>query len=164
MIDFIYTIPVTSINREIVRGLGVELGSNVTFNGGATNLNLTYSYLDLENIKSNIPLLYRPKHKVRLTVVQQLPIFKIRLSTKYSSTQFYEDFLTDDHPINDGMVIFPLEQLPETFITDLSISRIITNYEISFRVKNLFDSNYVLIQHYPMPRRNFELSITKPLL
>ena len=163
MIDFIYTIPVRSVNRDVVKGMGAEIGSNVYLDGIGSNLNFTYSILDLENVNSDIPLLYRPKHKIRVTLVQSLSNFDIRLSTRYSSEQSYEDFLSDDHPMDGNTVIFPLETLPETFISDFSISRMISEYDLSLKVKNLFDVNYVLIQHYPMPRRNFELSITKPI-
>ena len=163
MIDFIYTIPVRSVNRDVVKGMGAEIGSNVYLDGIGSNLNFTYSILDLENVNSDIPLLYRPKHKIRVTLVQSLSNFDIRLSTRYSSEQSYEDFLSDDHPIDGNTVIFPLEILPETFISDFSISRMISEYDLSLKVKNLFDVNYVLIQHYPMPRRNFELSITKAI-
>ena len=163
MIDFIYTIPVRSVNRDVVKGMGAEIGSNVYLDGIGSNLNFTYSILDLENVNSDIPLLYRPKHKIRVTLVQSLSNFDIRLSTRYSSEQSYEDFLSDDHPIDGNTVIFPLETLPETFISDFSISRMISEYDLSLKVKNLFDVNYVLIQHYPMPRRNFELSITKAI-
>ena len=65
--------------------------------------------------------------------------------------------------MDDNTVIFPLETLPETFISDFSISKIILDYDISLKVKNLFDNDYVLIQHYPMPGRNFEMSITKAI-
>ena len=163
MIDFIYTIPVRSVNRDVVKGMGAEIGSNVYLDGIGSNLNFTYSILNLENVNSDIPLLYRPKHKIRVTLVQSLSNFDIRLSTRYSSEQSYEDFLSDDHPIDGNTVIFPLETLPETFISDFSISRMISEYDLSLKVKNLFDVNYVLIQHYPMPRRNFELSITKAI-
>ncbi len=163
MIDFIYTIPVRSVNRDVVKGMGAEIGSNVYLDGIGSNLNFTYSILDLENVNSDIPLLYRPKHKIRVTLVQSLSNFDIRLSTRYSSEQSYEDFLSDDHPMDGNTVIFPLETLPETFISDFSISRMISEYDLSLKVKNLFDVNYVLIQHYPMPRRNFELSITKAI-
>mgnify|MGYP001273910554 FL=1 len=163
MIDFIYTIPVRSVNRDVVKGMGAEIGSNVYLDGIGSNLNFTYSILNLENVNSDIPLLYRPKHKIRVTLVQSLSNFDIRLSTRYSSEQSYEDFLSDDHPIDGNTVIFPLEILPETFISDFSISRMISEYDLSLKVKNLFDVNYVLIQHYPMPRRNFELSITKAI-
>jgi outer membrane cobalamin receptor len=163
MIDFIYTIPVRSVNRDVVKGMGAEIGSNVYLDGIGSNLNFTYSILNLENVNSDIPLLYRPKHKIRVTLVQSLSNFDIRLSTRYSSEQSYEDFLSDDHPIDGNTVIFPLETLPETFISDFSISRMISEYDLSLKVINLFDVNYVLIQHYPMPRRNFELSITKAI-
>jgi len=162
MIDFIYTIPVTSVNREMVKGKGIELGANVYLEKIGSNFNITYSYLDF-NVNSNVPLLYRPKNKIRFTLVQRLSSFEIKLSTKYVSEQFYEDFLSDDHPLDGNTVIFPLETLPETYISDFSLSRMIMGYDLSLKIKNMFDKDYVLIQHYPMPRRNFELSITKPI-
>ena len=161
MIDFVYTIPVRSINREIVHSLGFELGSNIAFSTIGTNINFVYSYLDMENIDSNIPLLYRPKHTARVTISQKTPVVDIQLSSKFTSTQFYEDFLSDDHPIVDDKVIFPLEELPKTIITSASISKSINDYDLTLKIKNLFDTKYVMIQHYPMPERNFQISITK---
>ena len=163
MIDFIYTIPVRSVNREVVNGLGFEFGSNIVIDPIGSNINFTYSYLDMENINSAAPLLYRPKHKIRFTLLQKTPIADILVSTKYTSTQLYEDFLNDDHPIENNTVIFPLETLPETIITDASISKTIMEYDLTIKIKNLFDIDYVMIQHYPMPRRNFEISINKPM-
>jgi len=163
MIDFIYTIPVRSINREAVNGLGFEFGSNINVDQTGSNINFTYSYLDMENINSVVPLLYRPKHKIRFTVMQETPIADILFSAKYASTQLYEDFLTDDHPIQDNTVMFPLETLPETVIADASISKTIMEYDITMKIKNVFNKKYVMIQHYPMPGRNFEISINKPI-
>ena len=163
MIDFIYTIPVRSINREAVNGLGFEFGSNINVDQTGSNINFTYSYLDMENINSVVPLLYRPKHKIRFTVMQETPIADILFSAKYASTQLYEDFLTDDHPIQDNTVIFPLETLPEKVIADASISKTIMEYDITMKIKNVFNRKYVMIQHYPMPGRNFEISINKPM-
>ena len=117
----------------------------------------------MENIKSSVPLLYRPKHKIRFTLLQKTPIADILVSTRYTSTQLYEDFLNDDHPIENNTVIFPLETLPETTITDVSISKTIMEYDLTLKIKNLFDREYVMIQHYPMPKRNFEISINKPM-
>ena len=162
MIDFIYTIPVRSVNREIVKGIGAELGSNFYIDKTKSNFNFTYSYLNL-NEGSDAPMLYRPKHKIRFTWVQQFSLLDFRLSTRYVSKQLYEDFLSDTHPIDGNTVIFPLETLPETFISDFSITKTFTDYDVSIKVKNLFDNNYVLIQHYPMPGRNFEMSITKSI-
>ena len=163
MIDFIYTIPVKSINREIVNGLGFEFGSNISIDSFGSNLNFTYSYLDMENVNSDVPLLYRSKHKIRFTVFQKTPFFDFLFSTRYGSTQLFEDFLNDDHPIEDNTVIFPLETLPETIISDASISKNIMGYDLTIKIKNLFDRKYVMIQYYPMPGRNFEISINKPI-
>ena len=162
MIDFIYTIPVRSVNRETVKGIGAELGSNLYIDKTKSNFNFTYSYLNL-NESSDAPMLYRPKHKIRFTWVQQFSLLDFRLSTRYVSKQLYEDFLSDTHPIDGNTVIFPLETLPETFISDFSITKTFTDYDVSIKVKNLFDNSYVLIQHYPMPGRNFEMSITKSI-
>jgi len=161
MIDFIYTIPVKSINREEVRGVGVELGSNTYLEKTGSNINLSYSYLKMENINSDIPLLYRPSHRFKLTFLQEFPFLTFQFSSKYTSRQLYEDFLSDDHPIVDNKVIFPLMELPETIITDLNISKRIMNFDLSVKIKNITDKKYVLIQHYPMPGRNFEISINK---
>ncbi|MBJ11600.1 MAG: hypothetical protein CMG62_00775 [Candidatus Marinimicrobia bacterium] len=161
MIDFIYTIPVKSINRDEVRGAGIEMGSDTYLKKTGSNINLSYSYLKMENIDSDIPLLYRPSHRFKLTFLQELPFLTFQFSSKYTSSQLYEDFLNDDHPIIDNKVIFPLMELPETIITDLNISKKVMNYDLSVKIKNITDKKYVLIQHYPMPGRNFEISINK---
>ena len=96
-------------------------------------------------------------------MVQESPIATFQFSSRYTSSQLYEDFLSDDHPIENNTVIFPLETLPETILTDLSVSVIIMDYDFSLKIKNLFNENYALIQHYPMPRRNFEFTINKTI-
>ena len=163
MIDFVYTIPVKSINRELVNGFGVEMGSNILIDKTKSNLNIIYSYLKMENMNSNIPLLYRPNHRVSLTLVQETSFSTFQFTSKYTSSQLYEDFLSDDHPIEDNLVIFPLETLPKTIISDLSITKRIAGFDYSLKIKNLFDKDYVLIQHYPMPGRNIEFSLIKPI-
>ena len=161
MIDFIYTIPVKSINIEEVRGIGIELGSNNYLKKTGSNINLSYSYLKMENIDSNVPLLYRPSHRFTLTFLQELSFLTFQFSSKYTSRQLYEDFLSNDHPIVENKVLFPLMELPETIITELNISKRLKNFDLAVKVKNFTDQRYVLIQHYPMPGRNFEFSINK---
>ena len=100
-------------------------------------------------------MLYRPKHKIRFTWVQQFSLLDFRLSTRYVSKQLYEDFLSDTHPIDGNTVIFPLETLPETLISDFSITKTFTDYDVSIKVKNLFDNNYVLILALPDAWKKF---------
>ena len=163
MIDFIYTIPVQAINREKVNGVGFEFGSNILIDKTSSNINLSYSFLDMKNINSFTPLLYRPKHKIRFTFVQDFQIATFQFSSRYTSSQFYEDFLSDDHPIENNTVIFPIETLLPTIINDVSASTNIMDFNFSFKIKNLFNENYVLIQHYPMPGRNFEINVNKTI-
>ena len=115
----------------------------------------------MENIDSNVPLLYRPSHRFTLTFLQELSFLTFQFSSKYTSRQFYEDFLSNDHPIIENKVLFPLMELPETIITELNISKRFKNFDLAVKVKNITDQRYVLIQHYPMPGRNFEFSINK---
>ncbi|GIS54371.1 hypothetical protein Ct9H90mP29_14130 [bacterium] len=52
-----------------------------------------------------------------------------------------------------------METLPETTITDVSFSQTIREYDLTLKIKKLFDREYVMIQHYPKPKRNFEISL-----
>jgi iron complex outermembrane receptor protein len=146
-----------------VNGIGFEFGSSMLIEKTSSNINLSYSYLEMENVNFEAPLLYRPKHRIRFTVVQDFPLATFQFSSRYTSRQFYEDFLSDEHPIENQTVIFPIEKLPQTIINDLGVSTKMMNFDFSFKIKNIFNTNYVLIQHYPMPGRNFELNVNKTI-
>ena len=73
------------------------------------------------------------------------------------SKQLYEDFLDDNH------FEFPIRELPGRVITEFSISKEINNFRTAIHCSNIFDVQYELIQDYPMPGFNWQLTLTKNL-
>ena len=163
MIDFVYSIPVESLNRTNVDAYGIEIGGTHDLPFDIANLEFSYSYLDMKDLKNpDMPILYRSKHTVKGSIIK--PIVKdinFSLSFNYKSVQQYEDFLSDDHPVIDNIFRFPIKKIPDTILFDLEVSKSFTNYKITGMVRNIFDKKYVLIQHYPMPGRTWQINFTK---
>ncbi len=162
MIDFVYSIPVESLNRTNIEAYGVEIGGNQDLPFDIVNLEFSYSYLDMKDLKNPDMILYRSKHTVKGSI--RKPIVKdinFSLSFNYKSAQQYEDFLSDDHPVIDNIFRFPIKTIPETILFDLEVSKSFTKYKITGMIRNIFDKEYVLIQHYPMPGRTWQINFTK---
>ena len=77
---------------------------------------------------------------------------------RFQSEQDYQDFLSDEREYEGSEIIFPIEQLDSlvlfNFISSYEFS---DNDKISFKVSNLFDKQYELIQDFPMPGRTFSI-------
>ncbi|MDP6877837.1 MAG: hypothetical protein QGI18_04505, partial [Candidatus Marinimicrobia bacterium] len=87
----------------------------------------------------------------------------ISLSFNYKSSQKYEDFLSDDHPVIDNIFRFPIKDIPETILFDLQLTKRINTYKITGVIRNILNTEYVLIQHYPMPGRTWQINFSKQL-
>jgi len=162
MIDFVYTIPVESLNRTNVEGFGLEFGfSNIVLPLKLGIMSMNYSYLQMKDMENNGPTLYRPRHKVKVGFEKQVRKINIRISFNYKSPQQYENFLSSDHPIIDNIVRFPIETIPEISLVDLKVSKRISNIEMSLNINNIFNKDYVLIQHYPMPGKTWQINLSK---
>ena len=155
MIDFIYAIPVLSINREGVTGMGGEFQfkwkpiDTLTFRG-------SYAYLDMTD-RGGAPILYRSKHRGQANVRYQTALVNIQLGIQAWSKQIYEDFLSGSH------FDFPIRELPERIIPELILSREVNEFKGSLHITNLFDTKYELIQDFPMPGRSWQFNLTKTL-
>ena len=155
MIDFIYAIPVLSINREGVTGMGGEFQfkwkpiDTLTFRG-------SYAYLDMTD-RGGAPILYRSKHRGQVNVRYQAALVNIQLGIQAWSKQIYEDFLSGSH------FDFPIRELPERIIPELILSREVNEFKGSLHITNLFDTKYELIQDFPMPGRSWQFNLTKTL-
>jgi len=161
MIDFVYNIPVLSVNREGVTGTGGEYQFRwKPFD--PTIINGSYAYLDMSD-RSGDPILYRSRHRGQLYADISLNMLDVRLGVQGWSEQTYEDFLSHDRKFINGKIIFPLRTLPTTMIGDLILSREIGMYKGSLRISNLFDTQYELIQDFPMPGCAWKLTLTKTL-
>ena len=170
MIDFVYNIPVEARNRKKVTGTGGEFELRWK---PVDSFNVTGSYAYLDMLDQNgDPILYRSTHRTGLHFNYYTKIIKIRLGAKGWSKQIYEFFLADQCEQNkndncwiqeDNKIIFPIRELPEKIIYELILSREIDTYTGSFRVSNLFDTRYELIQDFPMPGRTWQFTLTKTI-
>ena len=155
MIDFIYAIPVLSINREGVTGMGGEFQfkwkpiDTLTFRG-------SYAYLDMTD-RGGAPILYRSKHRGQVNVRYQTALINIQLGIQAWSKQIYEDFLSGSH------FDFPIRELSERIIPELILSKKVSDFTGSVHITNLFDTKYELIQDFPMPGRAWQFTLTKTL-
>ena len=87
----------------------------------------------------------------------------IRFSTRIWSDQQYDDFLSHDYVVVGDKIIFPLETLSAQAIPEIMFSKQIKSYKASFKISNLLDTKYALIQDYPMPGRTWHVTLTKSL-
>ena len=81
---------------------------------------------------------------------------------RFQSEQDYQDFLSDEREYEGSEIKFPIEQLDSlvlfNFISSYEFS---DNDKISFKISNLFDKEYELIQDFPMPGRTFSIMLER---
>ena len=134
MIDFVYTIPVESLNRTNVKGFGLEFGiSNIVLPLKLGIMSMNYSHLQMEDMQNNGPILYRSRHKVKVGIDKDVRKINIGLSFNYKSPQQYENFLSSDHPIVDNIVRFPIETIPAKTVRVVS-TKLLLKIEIELIV------------------------------
>jgi outer membrane receptor for ferrienterochelin and colicins len=155
MIDFVYTIPVLAINREGVTGTGLEYQIKWRPKG-KINLMGSYSYIDMTD-RGDEPILYRSQHRCQINIQYQTTLLDVQLKLKAWSKQMYEDFLSKNH------YDFPIRELPERIIPELILSREVNRFTASLHITNLFDTEYELIQDFPMSGRAWQFNLTKIL-
>ena len=154
MIDFVYGYPVLAINRKGVTGTGLEyllkwdLIEKLIFTG-------SYAYLDMTD-REGAPILYRSKHQGEINVQYKMNLLNIQLGIKAWSQQIYEDFLDECH-------CMPERTLPEKIVPEIILSKKVNDYNGSMHITNLFDTEYELIQDFPMPGRSWQITLTKTL-
>ena len=161
MIDFVYSLPIKAVNREGVTGKGLEY----QFNWAPTesfSFSGQYEYLDMRDRGSD-PILYRSKHKGQITMSLKSNLADLRFSTRIWSKQQYDDFLSHDYVVEGDKIIFPVQTLPAQAIPEIILSKQIKSYKVSFKISNLLDAEYALIQDYPMPGRTWHVTLTKIL-
>ena len=171
MIDFVYNFPVLAKNREGVTGDGIEY--KFRFGGiDAINISGSYAYLNMSD-RGGDPILYRSKYRGKLYLNYQNKLIKIRAGAQAWSKQTYEIFLVHDQCNQnknddcwiqeDDKIIFPIHKLPERIISEIILSKEMGTYTASLRISNVFDTQYELIQDYPMPGRTWNFTLTKTI-
>ena len=161
MIDFVYTLPVRSVNRKGVFGSGLEYQFKFKPNQ-LIGVQGQYNYLNMKD-EEGIPVLYRSKHRGQLSMSFNTKIINCFLLARYWSEQNYEDFLSHEYDLIGDKIIFPIKKLPMQVIPEIVLSRKFNTLDLSVRISNLFNKKYELIQDYPMPGRVLNGKITKSL-
>ncbi|MGB9664475.1 MAG: TonB-dependent receptor [Ignavibacteria bacterium] len=147
------------INAGKVNSKGIEINlesfkflKNFYFNSNYTFTSAVKKSKLGESDKSyNKQLPYVPKHKVSISVQYVNQYLNIDLTTNYYSRRF----ITED---ND--VLFSLEPV---YISNLSTTynfKILSlRFSTQLLIQNLFNKSYQLIQSFPMPGREYRLTI-----
>lgn len=131
---------------------GLQFFQNFYLNGNYTLINaLKKSKLSESDNSFNKQLPYIPKHKASISI----QYINKNLTFDFTTNYYSRRFITED---ND--VLFSLEPV--------FISNILTSYDFKFfnlkfstqfYIQNLFNKSYQLIQSFPMPGREYRLTI-----
>ena len=146
-------------NFRSIKSEGVEFSSNFRLLNNKLTFNLIYVYNSTINTyyagegdeAFKKQLVYTPKNRLSFGTTFNIAEYSASIDVVYTDKSYY----TSDNN--------PRFVLPAYALTDLSLSRSFNlnqySSRITFNVYNLFNTNYFVIQSYPMPRRSFTLDI-----
>ena len=156
------------LNLEKVNGRGADFLGNVVWHvhsGHSLLLTANYSLQNIENCPANpdfdkLQIAYTPLHSGSGSLAWENPWVNVSTTLTFAS----ETWTTNEH--NRGTLIDGYTEmgasLYRTFRLPLTKSCRADrgNLTVMFTVQNLFDSHYCIVAHYPMPGRNWKLSLT----
>ncbi len=140
---------------------GIELQSNTDWQLGATELNfrLNYYYNPVEAVENisetgitHRQLIYVPKHMGNIFLMLKHQNWQLYADGAYTGSRFSDDF---GH------------ELDPYFLTNCGLSRKQAykkqQFQLSFSINNLLDTDYQNQRYYAMPGRSFRISISTNL-
>ena len=161
--NWILWVPVNNIwspeNIQKVWSRGIELEEKLDFKINKSNLRIFLGYAfvkstNQEKISKNDQsyekqLIYVPEHSFSGNVDYLFRSFIISFNNSFTGKRY----VTRDNE----------EYLPAYVISDLQIVKKFSvkknSINVSFEINNIWDSEYQAIQYYPMPGRNYKLSV-----
>jgi outer membrane cobalamin receptor len=164
-IDFVYSTPVSATNLDRSRVVGAEL----SVQGEITHwlqLRASCSYQDARDVRSNAPLLYRPAWKGSLGALTRRWDFELGITARFTGARRYDDFLDSAAATIDpdtGRLRFPRRNLDPATTVDLDLRWIgPQGLTAALHLRNLLDSQALIIQGYPSPGREWMLEAFLP--
>jgi outer membrane cobalamin receptor len=147
------------INRGRVNSSGIEINVErlMLFNHFYFNSNYTFtsalkkSKLSESDNSYNKQLPYIPKHKASISIQYINQNLNIEFSTNYYSRRF----ITEDNDELFSLAPVDLSNLSTTL--DFKIFNL--KFSTQFLIQNIFNKSYQLIQSFPMPGREYRLTI-----
>lgn len=148
------------LNLSKVQGKGLDFICNFTYNlssGQDVQFTANYSLQDIENHNSQSQyygngIAYVPVHSGSGSVSWINPWVNISSTLTYAS----ETWTTNEH--NAGTRIEGYSELALSAFRSFPLKSNLI--ETAFTIQNIFNENYCIIAHYPMPGRNWKISIT----
>ena len=142
-----------NVNKSRVKGL--ELTSSIRFFENFFEIIGNYTYLDAKNNSEgayrNKFLVYRSRHNLKLTLNWKWDILSCAYDYRYASRQYGDEANSADFEIKP----YDLSDLT------LSFKQKFNKWQptFTFQIRNIFDKNYQIIHSYPLPGREYRISL-----
>ncbi len=142
-------------NFRSIESMGLEFTSNLELLDKKLGLNFIYVYNSVTNTyfagagdeTYNKQLVYSPRNRLTFGATINLNSFSVTSNLSYTDKSYY----TNDNN--------PRFTLPAYFLADFSFSHSFnfSGYKsrVTLNIYNVFNTNYFVIQSYPMPLRSF---------
>jgi len=145
----------TIVNVSKVRNMGLEINSSIQLVENMVELRGNYTYLDARNKSNgknfNNLLMYRSRHNLNLTLNWQWKYLSFAYDFRHVSRRFSDEENRADFELNS----YNVSDLTFRFTQQFNKWQ----PTLTFQVRNIFDENYQIIRSYPLPGREFRVSL-----
>lgn len=140
-------------NTAKVEVSGFESAANWSYSAGQNKFKIgaTYTYTKSEDQATGRQLIYVPFHKITAGLAYGFRKFSADYQHLYNGKIFTQSD-------ND-----PTQTVPWHVVSNLGLayhSGTRNQYHIGFRIRNLWNEKYQIVENRPMPGRNYNLSLT----
>ncbi len=143
------------INLDETTNQGIELAVNYNctlFDKVVTNISLNYTYVDAINKATGTSIPFVPKHignsNIGLSYDRFSMFYQLLFNDKvYTTESNHEDYVVDRFTVSNIGGNYDL------------IKKEKQNLSIGFKVNNILNNNYSVVQNRPMPGINYNLNI-----
>ena len=139
----------TPENVEKVQSKGIESSLTFTKKTGKHqfSLNLGYAYTKSQNQETRKQLSYVPFHKIFGNLDYQYRFLGFYVQGMYNSLTY----TTTDENYTDALKPY--------FVSNAGVYLQVKNYKLTFKINNIGNEIYETTSYYPMPKRNYLLSL-----
>lgn len=145
------------VNLRKVHADGFEFDVRWRPHSYPVRLSASYTYQDVRQFvtdettgeKTSSQLLYVPYHLFSGEIGYDIAGLRLSVYPRYNSKRYTTE-ANDDHV--DGYFLFDIR-------SDYTVNLGTMSAIVSLDVKNVFNADYQVIQHYPMPGRHFEVNV-----
>ncbi len=142
-----YWSPINTNNVESY-GLESQLNFEKKFGNNRTKLSLGYVFTHSKNADTDQFLMYVPQHKIFGNATYQYRFAEIFIQGMYNGLTY----TTSDETLRDALKPY--------FVMNAGLNlTFFKNYQIGFKVNNIFDEIYETTAYFPLPKRNYSANL-----